>query len=263
MSAMAQDDLDLLTLAAQKGGACAMKWFADPGAIHEKSPGNPVTKADLEIDQLLHDTLRAARPDYGWLSEERRDDGSRLGAGRSFVVDPIDGTRAFIRGQPHFTICIAVVEAGRPLCAAVFNPACDELYSARKGGGAFCNGVALHASARTALQGARMLVPDGLLASSRWPEKWPPMHTGSRNSIAYRIALVAAGKWDAALDMKPKSDWDLAAADLIASEAGACITGLDGTVFRYDQTSSRKSGVICAGPALHALILARVTEALT
>ncbi len=260
MSTAAQSDLELLKEAAQRGGACAMKWFADPGAVEEKSPGNPVTRADLEIDALLHDFLRAARPGYGWLSEERRDDGSRLGKGRTFVVDPIDGTKAFIRGQPHFCICLAIVEAGRPVSAVVFNPAQNELYSARAGGGAFCNGAAVHVSSRRTLEGAKMLVPDGLLASRLWAGKWPVVRTGSRNSIAYRMVLVASGRWDAALDMKPKSDWDLAAADLVASEAGACVTGLDGKMFRYDQSSSRKSGVICAGPALHALILARINR---
>ena len=260
MSAAPQGDLDLLEEAARRGGACAMTWFADPGAIEEKSPGNPVTRADLEIDALLHDMLRAARPGYGWLSEERRDDGSRLGSGRTFVVDPIDGTRAFIRGQPHFTICLAVVEAGRPVSAVVFNPARDELFSAHAGAGAYCNGVRLQASHRGTLEGARMLVPDGLLRSRLWADQWPDVHAAQRNSIAYRMALVASGRWDAALDMKPKSDWDLAAADLIATEAGAIVTGPDGAVFRYDESASRKPGVICAGPALHALILGRITR---
>ncbi len=262
MSQTNSADLDLLIDAARNGGACAMKWFADPGEITEKSPGNPVTRADLETDALLRNILCAARPDYGWLSEESRDDGSRLSARRSFVVDPIDGTRAFIAGKPHFTICIAVVEEGRPISAVVYNPVLDELFYAEAGKGAFCNDQSLTVSKCQHLDGTRMLAHDGLFSYHGWKEPWPKMHTGSRNSMAYRIALVGAGQWDATLTLRSKCDWDLAAADLIATEAGAIVTDTAGQVFRYDLQNTIKPGVICAGPALHALILERVRKSL-
>ncbi len=258
MNDIAKDDLALLQEAARRGGACAMGWFANPGEVTEKSPNHPVTKADLETDALLQDFLRSARPDYGWLSEESVDDGSRLTAKRTFVVDPIDGTRAFIAGKPHFTICLAVVQAGRPISAVVYNPALDELYSAQINQGATCNGAPISCNPRESLSGARMLAHDGLFAHKGWAEPWPNMHTGSRNSMAYRMALVGAGTWDATLTLRPKSDWDLAAADLIASEAGAVITDPHGQPFRYDLQNTVNEGVICAGPALHALILERV-----
>lgn len=260
MKAARSSDLALLQDAARQGGACAMGWFSNPGDVREKSPNHPVTQADLEVDTLLQTVLGAARPDYGWLSEESRDDGSRLRAKRVFVVDPIDGTRAFIKGKPHFTICIAVVEAGRPVSAVVFNPALDEMYCAQYGGGASCNDKALRISPQNQLHGARLLTSAHLLRHKSWANPWPKVHTGSRNSIAYRIALVGAGQWDAALTLKPKSDWDLAAADLIASEAGTRVTGPDGLPFRYDQAKTVKPGVICAGPALHPLILERITN---
>ncbi len=258
MNPAPHSDLALLQSAARSGGACAMGWFSDPGEVTHKSENHPVTKADLEVDAILHRLLGDARPDYGWLSEESRDDGSRRRAKRVFVVDPIDGTRAFINGKPHFTICIAVVEAGRPICAVVYNPALDEMYCAQTGQGAMCNAQPLQISPQSQLAGARFLAADQLLAHKGWADPWPQIHTGARNSMAYRIALVAAGRWDAALTLKPKSDWDLAAADLIAAEAGVLITGPEGLPFRYDEAKTVKPGVICAGPALHPLILERV-----
>jgi myo-inositol-1(or 4)-monophosphatase len=258
MSETDTQDLKLLQAAARRAGACAVGWFSDPGEVTEKSPNHPVTQADLETDALLRDVLCKARPDYGWLSEESVDDGSRLRARRTFIVDPIDGTRAFIAGKPHFTICLAVVENGRPLSAVVYNPALEEMYCAEAGRGATCNDVPITVGTATSLNQVRMLAHDGLFSHKGWAKPWPKMHTGSRNSMAYRIALVGAGTWDACLTLQPKSDWDLAAADLIASEAGAIITDPDGQVFCYDLQNSTKAGVICAGPALHALILERV-----
>ncbi len=258
MSAAHRSDLKLLQEAAQLGGVCAMSWFSDPGTVTEKSPNHPVTQADLQTDVLLRDFLCKARPDYGWLSEESPDDGSRLSAKRTFVVDPIDGTRAFIRGKPHFTVCIAVVENGRPLSAVVYNPALDEMFFAQASSGATCNNKAITVSACSQLEGMNMLASDGLFAHKGWIDPWPKMHTGARNSMAYRIALVGAGLWDATLTLRPKSDWDLAAADLIATEAGAIISDPAGQPFRYDRLKTIKDGVICAGPALHTLILERV-----
>ena len=262
MSTTTHDDLIVLQEAARLGGACAMGWFSDPGEVREKSPNHPVTQADLETDKLLQDFLRAARPDYGWLSEESVDDGSRLTARRTFVVDPIDGTRAFIAGKPHFTICLAVVEAGRPTSAVVYNPALEEMYCAQIGQGAVCNDKPMSVSTRTELRGSRMLAHDGLFSHKGWAAPWPELHTGTRNSMAYRIVLVGAGEWDAALTLRPKSDWDLAAADLIASEAGALITDPAGQPFRYDLQKCTKDGVICAGPIIHALILERVVNSI-
>ncbi len=251
-------DLTLLHEAARHGGACAMSWFSDPGEITQKSHNHPVTQADLQTDALLRDFLSAARPDYGWLSEESHDDGSRLIARRSFVVDPIDGTRAFIQGKPHFTVCIAVIEAGRPIAAVVYNPALDEMYCAQTGKGATCNDTPVAVSNTCELEGINMLASDGLFAHKNWAQPWPKMHTGTRNSMAYRMALVGAGQWDATLTLRPKSDWDIAAAELIATEAGAIITDPAGQAFRYDLPKTVKDGVICAGPALHTLILERV-----
>ncbi|MBL4595013.1 MAG: 3'(2'),5'-bisphosphate nucleotidase CysQ [Robiginitomaculum sp.] len=251
-------DLSLLETAARGAGALAMHWFANPGKVWDKGDQHPVTEADLAVDQQLKEVLRAARPDYGWLSEETVDDRSRLHAARVFIVDPIDGTRAFIQGKPHFSISIAIVEKGRPIAGAVFNPALDEMYLAAKDKGASLNGEPIRIRTCASLLDCRMIANEGLFRQKHWRESWPAMQYCTRNSMAYRIALVASGAHDVTLTLRPKSDWDLAAADLIANEAGATITDPDGVAFAYNLPSVTKSGVICAGRTLHDLIRQRM-----
>ncbi|MBL1430793.1 MAG: 3'(2'),5'-bisphosphate nucleotidase CysQ [Robiginitomaculum sp.] len=258
-------DLQLLENAAKQAGVLAMQWFntsanTSPAKVWDKGGNHPVTEADLAVDKLLNTTLRQARPKYGWLSEESKDDGSRLKSKRVFVIDPIDGTRAFIKGKPHFSISLAIVENGRPIAGAVYNPALDEMYLAATGQGASANGKAINVRDCKALLNCSMIASDGLFKQKHWRNKWPEMNCESRNSMAYRIALVAAAKFDATLTLRPKSDWDLAAADLIAEEAGAVITDPNGQKFYYNLQSTSKSGVICAGKTVHDLILQQVKQ---
>lgn len=255
-----RDDLQLLERAARKAGAVAMQWFGTDMEVQDKGQNHPVTEADLAVDRYLNEILRAARPDYGWLSEETVDDQSRLSARRTFVVDPIDGTRAFIRGDPHFVVSLAVVEDGKPVAGAVYNPARQRLYSATLGAGAQMNGEAIQAGQCDALEGCRIIAHESLFRWREWHRKWPQMQVSPRNSMAWRMVLVASGHADGTLTIRPKSDWDLAAADLIAREAGALVTDPFGAELRYNRQSTRKPGVICAGKHLHALIEERIEE---
>lgn len=223
--------------------------------IWDKGEGHLVTDVDIAVNNYLLGTLREARPDYGWLSEETKDDHSRHSCPRTFVVDPIDGTRAFIDRSPHFAVSVAVVEKGRSIAGAVYNPMMDELYEASLGGGARLNGKSIKVSTRKELSGCKMV---------GYPRKfrrldWPEMNVTVANSMAYRIVLVASGQKDATVAFTPKSDWDLAAAELIATEAGAVITNLREQKFAYDQTGTSEFGVICAGPELYGLLLERIT----
>ncbi|PHR57364.1 MAG: 3'(2'),5'-bisphosphate nucleotidase CysQ [Robiginitomaculum sp.] len=257
---MSTNDLELLQSAAKQAGALSMQWFGRPAKVWDKGDNHPVTEADLAVDELLHKILREARPEYGWLSEETIDDQSRLNSKRVFVVDPIDGTRAFMQGKPHFCTSIAIVEDGRPIVGAVFNPAFDEMYLAAKGQGAKLNDKPIQASSRAALEDCSMLAPEGLFRHKGWAETWPQMQCATRNSMAYRMVLVAGGGWDATLTLKPKSDWDLAAADLIAGEAGAVVSDPMGQKFLYNLDTTTNSGVICAGKPIHALIRRRIEQ---
>lgn len=251
-------DLDLIRGAALEAGRLALEARADGLKIWSKPGGSPVTDADLAVDTLLKLRLLNARPNYGWLSEETADDPARLAIPRLFLVDPIDGTAAYIRNKPWFTVCIAVVEAGRPTVAVVHAPELGETYEATLGGGARLNGQPISPSDRTELEGAALLGDPRMFTDPRWPTPWPPMRVESRNSIAYRMVLVASGAFDAALALTPKNDWDLAAADLILSEAGAHISDHLGRPFTYNQPAPQQRSLLCAAPGLSELILQRV-----
>lgn len=245
--------------AAREAGAVAMRFFLTDHKQWSKAHDNtPVTEADIEVNDLLHKRLGTARPSYGWLSEETEDDSSRLTQERVWVVDPIDGTRAFAKGKPHFVISVALVEEGRPVLGVLFNPATDEFFEAKEGHGAFLNGAPIHVSGASTIEGCRMAAFAPMFKHPAWSEPWPEMEILERNSVAYRVALVASGAADAALALNGKSDWDLAAADIILHEAGGRMTAHDGTTFYYNRHSTRHPSLLAAGPALHEAIFAKV-----
>ncbi|MGB3455504.1 MAG: inositol monophosphatase family protein [Litorimonas sp.] len=242
----------------QAGAICLAAYNRDDAEIWDKGDASGaehlVTDADIAVNDYLLATLMDARPGYGWLSEETADDQSRRTKRRSFVVDPIDGTRAFIDRRPGFAVSVAVIEDGEAVAGCVFNPLKGEFYSARRGGGATLNGRLLHVRSCRHVTDCTMV---------GYPRKFrrlgfPEMRFKISNSMAYRMVMVAGGHADATVSFTPKSDWDVAAAALIAQEAGAVVTDLHGASPRYDGESTRGMGVICASPALHALLLARV-----
>jgi myo-inositol-1(or 4)-monophosphatase len=251
-------DLDLILDAAREAGELALKARAGGLKVWSKDGGSPVTDADLAVDALLKERLRAARPDYGWLSEETVDDPARLTTTRQFVVDPIDGTVAFMKDKPWFAVSVAVVEDGRPIAGVVHAPALNETYAAVAGGGATLNGTAISPSDTDDLEDAAMLGDAKMFVHPVWANPWPAMRVESRNSIAYRVCLVAAGAFDAAVALSPKSEWDLAAADLIRAEAGACLTDHRGRGFSYNRPIPLVPSLVCANAALQPLILSRV-----
>ena len=253
------DDLALISEAARAGGALALAHWADGVQVRTKSDGTPVTEADEAVDRLLFDTLTAARPDYGWLSEETADDPARLRTVRQFIVDPIDGTKAYLKGDPWYVVSIAVVEAGQAVAGVLYAPALDELYQAIRGGGATLNGQPIRASETDRLEGAGLLGDAPMFADPRWPTPWPPMRIADRNAIAYRMALVASGAFDAALALSSKRDWDLAAAALICQEAGAVVTDHQGGELSFNSPGARLPSLICAAPGLHSEILSRTS----
>jgi myo-inositol-1(or 4)-monophosphatase len=253
-------DQALLIAAVREAGAIAMKHFGTDVRTWEKPGGTPVSDADMAVNQHLHRRLGAARPDYGWLSEETEDDPTRLARRRVWVVDPIDGTKAFLAGTPHFCHAVALVEDGNPILAALFNPAVDEFYEASVGQGARLNGNPIRVSDRSELEGCRMAAFEPMFRSPRWPQPWPPMNMIDRNSVAYRLALVASGAVDAALALNSKNDWDLAAADLIVHEAGGRVTSHEGHALTYNTERATHRSLIAAGPAMHDALFARVGQ---
>ena len=244
------DDLTLLESRVRAAGKIALQYFGGSYKRWNKEGGSPVTEVDLAIDAFLKTELGQARPDYGWLSEESVDNPARLDRARVFVVDPIDGTIAFMKGRPHFTICAAIVEQGCPVAGVVFNPARDECFTACSGRGARLNGEPIHVGDRVEIEGMR------LLADRKLFTEWPPMQIESFSSIAYRIVLVAMARFDAMISLTLKRDWDLAAADLILAEAGGRLVGGDGAALRYNRAQAIQGATIAAGPGLIAPLLA-------
>jgi myo-inositol-1(or 4)-monophosphatase len=254
-------DADLLNAAVAEASELALKYFNNGTKSWEKSPGNPVSNADLAVDTLLKDRLITGRPDYGWLSEETPDTSDRLGRDRVWMVDPIDGTRAFLKGRPEFTVCAGLVEQGRPVLGAVCNPAAEEFFEARVGTGARLNGAKLLARDGTELTTAKLLASPRTFAPGGAGPALPSAEFSAVNSIAYRMVLIAAGRFNATISMAPKSDWDIAAADIICREAGCFVTDQWGSEFSYNARDIRHPGVVVAPPALHREIISGLAAA--
>jgi myo-inositol-1(or 4)-monophosphatase len=233
-------------IAAARSGSTYRRW--------EKVPGHPVCDVDLEVDAFLHEHLAGLDPEAGWLSEETLDASDRMERRRLWVVDPIDGTRDYLRGRAGWAVSVALVQDRMPLLGVLAAPARHELWTAEKGKGAWRNGTSLRASERTELSGAR--VPADTLAGADAdlvPVQKP-------NSIALRIALVAAGEADLVATLRWGFEWDIAAAALIASEAGATVSGALGQPLTFNTASGEAFGVLVAAPGIHAEAVERLRE---
>jgi myo-inositol-1(or 4)-monophosphatase len=256
----AASDLPLLEDAAREAGALARELILKPLEIRSKGEAGPVTNVDLAVDALLGARLRSARPDYGWLSEEAPDTpAERMRAARTFMLDPIDGTAALIGKYPQWTISIGVVEGDRAVAGVVYNPMTDEMFAGAPGQDAMFNGRPMRASSRAALEGARMIAQRSRFADRRWPRPWPNMNIIERQSLAFRLALVAAGQGDATVLFGFKNDWDVAAGAALVEAAGGIVSDLWGQPLKFNQLIPRTPGVAAAGAALHPLLIERTS----
>ena len=237
-------DLELLQTAARKGAEIALSYFGKDPKISYKEGMSPVTEADFAVDAYLKETLRAARPDYGWLSEETADSSERLSKKRTFVVDPIDGTKAFIAGNSMWCVSVAIVENGRSIAGVLDCPVRKEIYTAALGQGAHKNGVKLERRAENAplvLSGTKALLAQFAKVTG------VVSHAHSHiPSLAYRIAMIADGRLDGAFIKTNAQDWDLAAADLILAETGGAICNTDGTRAAYGKPSTAHGILVAA-----------------
>lgn len=246
----------------REAGSIARQYYGGDYRRWSKNRGEPVTEADLAIDNFLRKEFEAARPEYGWLSEETGTSAAKPGTARIFIVDPIDGTTAFLKQKPHFAISVAVAEHGRSVAGVVYNPILDEMFAAARAGGAHLNGAPIAVHDPAAIEGCRMLAARAILEHPAWSAPpltpWPQMQVESRSSIAYRMALVACGRFDAAVFFTPKHDWDVAGGEVIIREAGGLVTTLEGDALRFNGPAAVQRSMVCAGPKLHALLLEKV-----
>jgi myo-inositol-1(or 4)-monophosphatase len=251
------EDYALVKQAAREAGDLALTYFRRQIEVKRKPDGSEVSEADLAVDTALKLDLIGKRPGYGWLSEETLDDPERLGRRLVWMVDPIDGTNAFLRHVPEWTVSAALVEDGQPVIGVVFNPATREFFHAMRGRGAFLNDQPIEASAISTLDGARLIASGGLFKKKIWKEPWPEVKTRWVNSVAYRLALVACGQADATISLSAKCEWDLAAAAIIVEEAGGVITDHHGEAHLYNRASPRFPSLVASGKALHPLLIER------
>jgi myo-inositol-1(or 4)-monophosphatase len=247
-----EQDRERLAAVVREAGEIALKFFRGTLKSWTKGKGDsPVSEADIAINDLLHQRLPVAGD--GWLSEESENDPIRLEACRVWVVDPIDGTRAYIAGREDWSISVALVEAGRPVLGALFAPAAGELFLAESRAGATCNGAPMRVSGGKGLDGARVAGPKRLLewAAGHHPGivAMPRVH-----SLALRLVRVAQGQFDGAIAGGNAHDWDLAAADLLVHEAGGLVTTLDGTALTYNRPEPIHNILVAAGRDRHAAL---------
>lgn len=244
-------DLQLLLDAAADAGEIALKYFQNDPETWDKGDGQgPVTVADLEINTMLETRLTAARPDYGWLSEESEDGTARLDCDRVFILDPIDGTRAFIQGHENFAHSFAVAEKGVVTTAVVHLPAKGMTFAATLGGGATLNGAPIGPSTAATLQEAEVLAAKPMMDPQHWPAGVPPVTRNFRSSLAYRLCLVANGRFDGMFTFRPAWEWDVAAGDLICTEAGAAVFDAKGRKPMYNSVGAKIPGMVACAPTL-------------
>ena len=248
------DTMRLEQICREAGHMAMRRW---PGAGHaleswDKVPGNPVSQADLEVDAFLRRELGALLPAAGWLSEETADHPRRLERGLIWLVDPIDGTRDYIRGRTGWAVSVALVSGGRPLIGTLVAPARGEVWSAVAAKGAWRNGERLKVRDRTQLAGAR--VP----ADHLMKEDKDLTMVDKPNSIALRVAMVAAGEADLVATLRWGFEWDIAAAALIAREAGAAVSDAFGAKLDYNKRDPRAFGLLVSSPGIHQAAVVRL-----
>ncbi|MBI1404435.1 MAG: 3'(2'),5'-bisphosphate nucleotidase CysQ [Porphyrobacter sp.] len=250
------DRFRLEAIVREAGRIALSRWPGAGHALHswDKSPNNPVSEADLEVDRFLKRELRRLLPSAAWLSEETADDKQRTASGLIWLVDPIDGTRDFVRGRDGWAVSVALVSGGRPLIGMLAAPARGEEWLAVAGQGASLNERPLRASRRSEFAGAR--VPTHSLPK----EDADLVAVDQPNSIALRIAMVADDRADLVATLRWGYEWDIAAAALIAREAGAEVSDAFGRPLAYNKHDPRDFGVLVCSPAIHAAAVERLAE---
>ncbi|MFW8593668.1 inositol monophosphatase family protein [Cribrihabitans neustonicus] len=254
---MPETDLSLLVKAAERAGDIASRFTGSKARRWDKPEGaGPVTEADLEVNAMLEDVLRKARPGYGWLSEESEDSHDRLSRRRVFIIDPIDGTRSFAEGSRTWAHSLAVAEDGEVTAAVIYLPLRELMYTAARGGGAVCNGVPVTVAPGTDLARAEVLAAKPNLDARHWSGGTAPAFKRCyRPSLAYRLAKVADGRFGAMLTLRRSWEWDIAAGDLLLREAGGTLTDRFGAPLRFNNKHPQLNGVVAGNPALHRALL--------
>ena len=226
-------------------------WRRGDYQIGSKGKDNPVTQADLEADRALKRLLHDPFPEYGWLSEETADSEARLKCRRVWIVDPLDGTKEFIQGIPEFCVAVALVEEGHPVLGVTYNPITREMFWSARGMGCHLNTEAVRVTRTRVLRRANVLASRSETARGEWEVFHGRLRVSPTGSVAYKLALVAAGKGDATFTRSPKNEWDIASGAALLAEAGGTMTDIHGTMIRFNQRRVKVAGMIADNTVLH------------
>jgi len=242
---------DVAIEAARAGGSVVRKYYKGNYEVHEKAPDNPLTVADTEADEVIKRIALGAFPDDGWLSEETRDSPERLGKSRVWIVDPLDGTKEFVAHIPEFCVCVALVVDGVVMVGVCYNPVEDLLFAARRGGGTTLNGRAVNCTPKTELDGATILASRSEDKRGEWDDYKPLMNVTPTGSVAYKFALISAGRADATFSLTPKNEWDICAGTMLVEEAGGVVTDRFGKPLTFNNEKTLLPGLIAASSTLY------------
>jgi myo-inositol-1(or 4)-monophosphatase len=248
--------LALAKKAARAAGEILRGYWRRGGyKIGSKGHDNPVTAADLEADRAIKQLLRDPFPAYGWLSEETVDNEDRLKCRRVWIVDPLDGTKEFINGIPEFAVAIALIEDGVPVLGVTYNPIKREMYWSARAAGCHLNTRRVKVTRTRTLKRATVLASRSETARGEWQGFQGMLKVSPTGSVAYKLAMVAAGQGDATFTRSPKSEWDIASGAALVAEAGGTITDIKGRALRFNQRNVKLEGLVADNRILHAALM--------
>jgi len=212
-----------------------------------------VTKADIEADNVLQKHLRTAFPEYGWLSEETKDDPARFERERVWIVDPMDGTREFVMHVPEFVVSVALAQRGQIVLGVLLNPCTGDLLEAVRGEGCKLNGCSVRCDHE--LTGKpKVEVSRSDIEKNRFSGYERYLELRPMGSIAHKLGRLAGGKTDSTLSVTPKNEWDIAAGVCLVAEAGGRVTNLRGQPHQFNQRDTLLDGVIAATQGAYDLV---------
>ena len=262
MTTMLDRELETAVQAARAAGAIVREFYEHgvEVAYKDHARDNPVTAADTQADACIQAAIRRSFPEDGWLSEETRDSHDRLTRRRVWIVDPLDGTKEFVQHIPELCVCIALVADGAPVLGVSFNPITDELFAGARGHGLTLNGTAAHTTATADVAAARILASRSEDQRGEWDVFKPHVRVALTGSVAFKLALIAAGRADGTFSLTPKHEWDICAGAALIEAGGGRITDLQGAPLQFNRPRPLLPGLIATNAALYDGIRALITR---
>jgi myo-inositol-1(or 4)-monophosphatase len=250
-------ELDLAIEAARQAGAIVRSLYGTglPAAEKGDRCDSPLTAADTRANEALRRAITAAFPDDGWLSEESRDTADRLAKRRVWIVDPLDGTKEFVRTIPELAVCVALVDDGVPIVGVTYNPVREEMFAAARGAGARYNGEPIRVSEVSELRRAVVLASRSETERGEWERFRGRFGLEVCGSVAYKLARIAAGRGDATFSLTPKNEWDVCSSACVVECAGGRVTDLSGEPLRYNRQNPTRTGLVASNGLLHEELL--------